>query len=99
MEIISNMHVGCSLPGFKTSMIAYGDDLIFLSHSAAGLQSMLDSLDCLLINLCLIINHEKSSYFLFRHRGNKISGAPNIMPRGVKLNKVSSCKCVAYVVC
>ena len=97
LETISNMPVGCSLPGFKTCVLAYADDLIFLAPSGTGLQSMLDSLDELLSNLCLTINPQKSSYMLFKHRGNKTGGTPDVRLSGITLNRVSNCKYLGVI--
>ena len=37
---VSKLNEGCSLMGYKTSIICYADDIIFLAPSARGLQAI-----------------------------------------------------------
>ena len=92
LEQLSDLPMGCSLLGYKTGVICYADDILLLSPSATGLQSMLNSLSNLLSNLCLTINPKKSNYIVFKYARYRYESSAVMSLGGVPLTQVNSCK-------
>ena len=88
LNSVSDLNVGCSILGHKTSVIAYADDVILLAPTASAVQYMFDELCGMFSKLGMSINLGKSKYIIFTKRGSKIcSNAPNIYMNGLKLGR------------
>ena len=91
LESILDLNVGCSLNGYKTSIIAYADDLLLMAPTVKGLQIMLNHLQGLLKNLCFKIA-DKSKYIIFKHKNYKCNDFnPKIVLDGSILYDVNEC--------
>ena len=82
LDEVSNMNIGCKLSNIKANILAYADDLIFLSPTSKGLQNIINMVDKILKKLCLVVNTSKSFYITFKARQSldhnhiiKLSGA------------------------
>ena len=92
LDHISNMNVGCSINGYKTSILGYADDLIVLAPSSTGIQILLDTLHNKLSNLGLKFNRGKSSYIIFNPKRNQSFNPPQIWLDNCELKKVDFIK-------
>ena len=88
LNSISEMKMGCSILGHKTSVVAYADDVILLAPSVSSIQQMFDKLCDMFSQLGMSINLGKSKYIIFEKRGSKLTAeAPNIYMNGRKLGR------------
>ena len=62
---IGNFSFGCRLGFNKINIIAYADDIVLCSHSARGLQTLLDSINFSLSEHELIVNADKTAVMVF----------------------------------
>ena len=97
LKSVSEMNIGCSIIGHKTSVIAYADDLVLLAPSASGVQKMLNKLCEMLGNLCMTVNVSKSNYIVFKKRKNYALSFPNIVMNGEILAKVEKVKYLGVI--
>ena len=81
IEKVSKLKVGCELSFRKVNIIGFADDLIMISPSLHGLQTILNCVSPIFNRLCLNINADKSVYMVFKRKRNNTSS--NI---GVKMN-------------
>ena len=89
IKAISALPQGCKLAGTKMNIVCYADDILVLAPSARGLQILLDRLVHELEALCLKINVQKSSYIVFRRKGQAIDY--DVFLKGRKLEQLPEC--------
>ena len=97
LETIMDMSVGCSLNGYKTSIVCYADDIIILAPSAQGVQQILNVLSGMLSDLCLTVNVLKSQYVIFRSNKRKITSSPKVFMNGVQIKEMKQCKYLGVI--
>ena len=96
---ISTNYDGCSLMGYKTNIICYADDIICLSPSLKGLQTILNRTADILKKLCLSVNAEKSNFIIFRQNNRRIPQIchANVFLNGVRLEQSRSIKYLGVI--
>ena len=97
IEEISNMKVGCSLFGYKTGIICYADDILLLSPSINGLQSMLNVLSTRLRSLCLTVNPLKSNFIIFKRARYTGGAGLSVFLDNIALEQVNHCKYLGVI--
>ena len=66
LETIGNLGIGCKLGINYMNVQVYADDIVLLSQTASGLQSLLESASSLITDSDLVLNPMKTKTMFFR---------------------------------
>ena len=95
-----NTHkIGCCINNVIINHLHYADDLVLISPSVMGLQSLLTECELFSEEYDLKFN-EKKSYFLY-FKPNKFKLNPNlsVYMNGVKIIPQQKCKYLGHIIC
>ena len=91
LETTLNMNIGCFLSGMNVSVIGYADDILILAPSKSGLELLLGNLFEKLTSDGLIVNYDKCSYIVFRHKRN-VCSRESVVINSVEIQRVTTLK-------
>ena len=96
---IEKSDYGCLLSHYKVNILGFADDIILLSPSANGIQSLIDKLDSMLSKISLLINFKKSCYMLIKcKKYRKVQIVSKIFLNGCKLKQVDEYKYLGIII-
>ena len=95
---VSSLNVGCELLHRKVNIIGFADDLIMISPSLHGLQTILNCASPILTYLCLNINAGKSVYMPFIKKKNNVPCNLDIKMSDYSLKKVIEIKYLGIMI-
>ena len=70
IDKVSELGHGCKLNGYKVNIIAYADDVVLISNSLRGLNTLYTKTSEELLTHKLFINHNKTKAMIFSSRKN-----------------------------
>ena len=74
LQELKKLKVGCRLDIYNFNVLAYADDLVLLSPSAEGLQTLLNIICLLLSQICMKVNCKKTVCMIFApYRKSQVS--------------------------
>ena len=100
LENISELGVGCQLGILSSNIIAYADDIVLLSPSAAGLQKLINKAYSEALAIDLHFNYKKTKCIVFKS-GSLKNENKNIQPFTIdnhKIDFVNSFRYLGYMI-
>ena len=95
-EVVKS-NFGCKLGIHDSSIIAYADDLVLLSPSARGLQTLIDIASFQANELSLTFNKEKSKWMVFRSLRSKMCEVAPMMINSDPIQRVDNFKYLGVI--